>query len=68
MQTNIPNVLSQLMYEWDEDEDGNAIKGKQLRTEAEAMALINKHRDLYEDGVRMGSFAYYTANKIANAG
>ena len=69
--TTIANVKAQLMYEWDEEENDNGeiveVKGNQLMTEAEASALIEKHKDVFESSVRMGSYAYYTANQIRSA-
>ena len=65
METNKANVLSQLMYE--EDDEGNPIKTNPLMTEAEANALIEKHKDVFEHCRMMRSFAYYTANEIRKA-
>lgn len=71
METTIANVKSQLMYEWDEQEndDGDVVpvRGKQVMGEKEAIALIVKHQDIYDRGVALRSFAYYTANQIRNA-
>lgn len=69
--TTIENVKSQLMYEWDEatNEDGEVVdvKGKQLMTDAEAQALIESHKDIFDHCKMMRSFSYYTANQIRNA-
>ena len=69
--TTVENVKSQLMYEWDEveNEDGEIVelKGKQLMTDSEAQALIDKHKDIFEKGRLVRSYAYYIANQIRAA-
>ena len=71
MKTTKENVLSQLMYAWDEEQNNDGeyvpVKGQQLMSEEQAKALIEKHNDIFEQGQLMGSFAYYTANQILNA-
>jgi len=70
-ETTIENVKSQLMFEWDEEENDEGetveVKGKQLMTEAEALALIEKHREVFDQCKLMRSYSYYTANQIRSS-
>src|SRR5262249_17907527 len=58
------NVLNQLMYDHDfkTDDDGNWLE--LLLPKFEAEALIEKHKNILEKGIRLGSTAHYVANEI----
>lgn len=61
------NIKDCLTHEWDEDEDGTAIRGQQIRTDAEAQALLDKHKTIVEKGIRLRSNCYYIAGEIVKA-
>lgn len=71
MKTTTENVKSQLMYEWEEEQNDEGdyfnVKGKQLMSEQEALAMIERHRDIMERCQLLGSYAYYAANEIRKA-
>lgn len=62
MEATLETVVTELM--WDDPEAENR---QQIMTEAEAGALVNKHRPILERGQRAGSFAYYVADQIIKA-
>lgn len=60
-------VMVELMFDIDRDDDGVEIERTTRMSQADAFALMRKHKDIFDTGVSLRSGAYYVAVQIIKA-
>ena len=67
MEATRESVIQELMDEHIYDVDGNVIETIHIRSREEATALVEKHKKILDQGMRLGSYTYYIVNEILKA-